>query len=385
MRISHYRRSGTLRFVATGAGWTLLVLGCASPGPPLPPSLKLPEIATNVTAARVGGAVTITWITPARTTDKLFITGKIEAVVCRELPFAGQKAANGGCAPVIRLPVTPGASKAEVSLPAALLAEPPRLLAYRVELRNESGHSAGPSAPAYVASGPSPAAIENMHAMATKRGVVLEWKAEGKPDSASDEAIELVRTALDAPAPLAAVNGRKSVLPLGDKEPKEAHFLAGGSSGLLDAGGTIDGTAMLGRSYRYTAQRVRTAVVDGKTLEVRSVASAELTVKVPADYPPDTPAALVTIAGFQGGAQKPVIDLSWEPVMEARLAGYRVYRREGYAGEWTRLDAEVVRVAAYRDLTVVAGRSYTYRVTAVNEAGSESGPSAQVVETAPAP
>jgi len=41
-------------------------------------------------------------------------------------------------------------------------------------------------------------------------------------------------------------------------------------------------------------------------------------------------------------------------------------------------------VAAYRDLSVVAGHRYAYRVTAVSEAGNESGPSGEVVEIAPA-
>jgi fibronectin type 3 domain-containing protein len=42
-----------------------------------------------------------------------------------------------------------------------------------------------------------------------------------------------------------------------------------------------------------------------------------------------------------------------------------------------------VTVASYRDATVVAGRSYAYRVTAVSDAGNESGPGNEVMETAP--
>ena len=56
----------------------------------------------------------------------------------------------------------------------------------------------------------------------------------------------------------------------------------------------------------------------------------------------------------------------------------------GEGGEWKRLDTELVREASYRDATVVAGRSYAYRVTAVSDAGNESGPSAEVTESAPA-
>jgi fibronectin type 3 domain-containing protein len=43
----------------------------------------------------------------------------------------------------------------------------------------------------------------------------------------------------------------------------------------------------------------------------------------------------------------------------------------------------VVRVAAFRDVTVAFGQRYTYRVTAVSDAGNESAASGEVTETAP--
>jgi stage V sporulation protein SpoVS len=100
---------------------------------------------------------------------------------------------------------------------------------------------------------------------------------------------------------------------------------------------------------------------------------------------------LVAVPGFadaSDGTRRPAIDLSWEPDSEPLLAGYRVYRREldGTTPEvWRTLGAELVTVPAYRDLSVVAGQRYAYRVTAVSGAGNESGPSAEAVETAPAP
>jgi fibronectin type 3 domain-containing protein len=98
-------------------------------------------------------------------------------------------------------------------------------------------------------------------------------------------------------------------------------------------------------------------------------------------FPPETPAGLLAVLSFAGG-QVAAIDLSWEPNMEPRIAGYRVYRRdlggEG-AGSWRLLTAEVLPVVAYRDLSVAAGMRYAYRVTAVSGAGVESTPSAEVV------
>ena len=97
-------------------------------------------------------------------------------------------------------------------------------------------------------------------------------------------------------------------------------------------------------------------------------------------FPPSVPTGLVAVPAYAG--KVPAIDLSWDPDVEARVAGYRVYRREG-TGAWQRLTAELVTTAAYRDTAVLAGRTYTYRVTAVSTAGNESAAGGDVGETAP--
>ena len=376
--------------IAAAAG--LLLAGCASPGPPLPPSLKLPEVVTNLTAKRVGDQVLLHWTTPTRTTDKLLIRGAVTAEICRAAaPTAAEaqaatarrpeKAAASECAVVaVRESVTPGASDAVDALPLALTQGPARLLEYRVQLKNAAGRTAGPSPAAVAAAGAAPEMVEELRATDAKQGVVLEWRAA----AAEAGAVELERTAVSVPGAAAAASQRLDVLPGAGKEPAVSRFRAGGGT---DAGGTVDRTVEIGASYRYAAQRVRSVVVGGQTLELRSASSAAVTVAVRDVFPPDAPAGLVAAPGFsgEGGTQKPAIDLSWEPNSEARVAGYRVYRRDGESGEWRRLDAEVVAAPSYRDATVVAGRSYAYRVTAVSTAGNESGPSAEVTENAPAP
>lgn len=402
----------------------ILLAGCASPGPPLPPTLNLPAVvSTGLTATRVGDEVKLHWTTPERTTDKLLTKGTITAVVCRQTVTAPVRAGEpaAACASVARLPVTPGGSDAADPLPASLTAGPTRLLAYRVELLNVAGRTAGPSMTAYAAAGPSVAPVAQFVGKATKTGVVLEWKrAEGKgdvgpsPANANEPApaIELDRTTVAAPAvtataaaapaqtaqktvqpgkpaakikPSAAAPERKGGLPGMEKEPAEVRFQAGS----VDAGGTIDRSARIGYTYRYTAQRVRSVTVGGQTLELRSIPSVAVTIAVEDVFPPDVPSGLVAVPGVASGVAEqtaPAIDLSWEPNMEPRIVGYRVYRRDldGLAPDaWLRLDAEPLRVTSYRDLNVAAGQRYAYRVTAVNEAGHESERSGEVVETAP--
>ncbi len=405
-----------------------LLAGCASPGPPLPPSLKLPEVVSGLTASRVGDEVRLHWTTPLRTTDKQLIAGPIEAEICREnlaaAPTAavkgGQSAAPGArenavtapCSPVVlRKRVTPGASEAVDALPAELTAAPARLLAYRVQLRNAAGRTAGASAAVFAASGPAPQPVEDLRGKATKAGVVLEWRAE----AGEAEAIEVDRSLLQPPTATAAATStatpagsgaeHKGGLPTAAKESPESQFRVGNSgSGATDPGGTIDSSAQIGHAYRYTAQRVRSVELDGLRLEVRSVPSVEVTVAVRDVFPPEAPVGLVAVPGFAGEPsagqsaaqtgeqaapqiQRPAIDLSWEPDLEPRIAGYRVYRRDldGDApAVWLRLNTGPVPVAAYRDLSVVPGHRYSYRVTAVDMAGNESAPSSEVVETAPA-
>jgi hypothetical protein len=407
-------RGGIL--LAAGVGWMLALLaGCASPGPPRPPSLKLPEIVSGseLTATRVGDEVRLHWTTPSRTTDKLLITDLIVAEICRDTVGATAAALvdaaailrkNGGaeCSAVKRVQVTPGASEAVDALPAALTAEPPRLLAYRVQLLNAAGRTAGPSPAVYAAAGPSVRPVEGLIGRGTKNGVVLEWTLA----TDKTEAIELDRTVLESPAiesPAATAAATPSAaaadparirgLPGAQKELAQLRLRAGDAdSGGTIAGGTIDRSAQFGRTYRYSALRVRSVVVGGQTLEMLSVPSAEVTVALRDEFPPDVPQGLVAVPSFAGEtdqaaaqSRKPAIDLSWEPNAEPRIAGYRVYRqnRDADADAWRLLDAELVAVAAYRDATVAAGQKYAYRVTAVNEKGGESQRSDEVVETAP--
>jgi hypothetical protein len=397
-----------------------LVGGCASPGPPLPPTLKLPQVVDNLTAVRAGDAVTLRWTTPTRTTDKLSITEPVTAEVCREAvasaasgkPANGAKTATPGgkaCAPVLTVHVKSGASDAVDQLPAALTAASAGLVAYRVQLRNAEGHTAGPSAATFVALGPAPAPVEGLHGTATKAGVLLQWMPGAtEPVAARNggvaDVVEVERTAVDgaagadgsSPSTAAAGGGaerRKGGLMGAPNEPAESRFRVGVlESGEWKDGGAIDHTAQIGHTYRYTAQRVRTVELGGQTLEVRSALSEAVTVEMRDVFPPEAPAGLVAVPGFAGGAgaqaQRLAIDISWQPVMEQRVAGYKVYRRELDSASpdvWRQLGSELVSVPGYRDLSVLAGQRYAYRVTAVGDAGSESGPSGEVVESAVGP
>jgi hypothetical protein len=398
---------------ATALVFSAALVGCASPGPPLPPSLKLPKIPTGsgISAVRSGAAVTVRWTTPERTTDGLLIKGKVEAELCREVVRAAEQVSGAGqttaqsptsgvgqaearpCnAVVAKAAAQPGAAgEITDTLPAELASGPAKLLAYRVQLRNAAGRTAGASGEVFAAGGDAPAAVADFRARAGKAGVVLEWKAEGS----IGDAVELERTAVRQEESSGKDRNAKDrtaqIADLGKaKEPSEVQLRAG-ESGAADAGGVVDRSAVMGRTYSYTAWRVRTVPVGGREMEIRSAMSPAVTITMTDNLPPNTPTGLVAVPGLVGeeSTRRSAIDLSWEPNDEPRIAGYRVYRRdagETASGDWRLVSGEkLLPVAAYRDADVVAGRRYAYRVTAVGLNGMESQRSNEASESAPSP
>ena len=262
-------------------------------------------------------------------------------------------------------------------LPASLAAGPVGLLAYRVEILNPSGRSAGRSNEAYTAGGAAPPMVEGLVATAIRRGVRLGWTPEALPT-----AIELDRVEVGAPAGPTGGRSRGPVLAAKARPAAEVHLRAKAADD-PDAGGTVDASAQKGTTYRYTAQRVRAITLEGHPVEIRSVISGAVSVKVLDTFAPQAPAGLEAAAG---AGEVPSIDLSWQPGAEADLGGYNVYRREASTEDvgpsgWARLNDAVVAIPAFSDRTARAERRYVYRVTAVDVRGNESAPSNEVQET----
>jgi hypothetical protein len=399
-------KSFALAFCIAGLVICCSLAGCASPGPPLPPTLNLPEIpaANSVSAMRVGPTVIMQWTTPERTTDRLLIKGLVNADVCREVvnaaapptggrtPSASDAGTKSGvgtkpCSPVVAKTVAQPGKAGIVSdtLPAQLAAGPPQLLAYRVQLKNSAARTAGPSVTVYAAAGDAPPPIENLHAHPSKSGAVLEWTHEHE---AHGDTVELLRTTAEAVQKQQQAGSISAAL-AGPKEPAEVRLQSDNISG-ADPGGAVDRGVVIGHTYGYIASRVRTINIAGKELEIRSAPSATVTVQIADVFPPDVPQGLVAVHGFagEGSAARPVIDLSWDPNDEPRVAGYRLYRRtlDVASDPWHRISGEEpLAVPAYRDSKVSPGQRYAYRVAAIGTNGLESAASREAEETAIAP
>lgn len=134
----------------------------------------------------------------------------------------------------------------------------------------------------------------------------------------------------------------------------------------------LDNTARFGQSYIYTV-----TALAGPDPTVESGIAADHEVIYQDRFPPPPPVDLVALA--EAGR----VRLVWQPSEAEDIAGYAVYRRVGENGTFERVTAQPVESAEYVDTAVRAGQAYTYRVTAVDQAGNESAPGSEVRAVVP--
>jgi hypothetical protein len=344
---------------------TLLgITGCGTPGAPLPPSLHLPERVGDLSATRTGSQVSLAWIMPKRTTDRVLLKDDVPVGICWSEGNSQCVAAGGKSF----APATPASFLA--TLPDSLATGTPRPVSYFVELKNKNGKSAGLSNAAVVLAGQAPAPVTGLAAEVRKQGVVLRWNAADP-----QEAIRLRRTLLNPPA----------------SKPKEGLLAPAEEPVLLDlrvehdGGVAIDKEIRFGSSYEYRAQRIASVASDGKSIDLEGEFSPPLRVVAQDVFPTSAPAGLAAVATAATDGSPASIDLSWQPVAESDIAAYRVYRREAQS-EWRRVSGDQPVVGpAFHDADVQAGHTYFYAVTAVDTRGNESPRSAEASDTVPKP
>jgi hypothetical protein len=366
---------GSLVWVALAA--VFFFAGCGTPGAPLPPSLKLPDPVTDLAATRAGNQVSLAFTMPKKNTDKLLLKGNLPVRICRK-----QEAET--CVDLPKSLLLPPGDKAAVTetLPPDLAAGSPRPLTYFVELKNPRGRSAGLSNPAVVLAGQAPAPVTGLSASLRKQGIVLRWTADSE-----STAVRLHRKLL-TPQPESRPKAQSGLMAPAP-EPLEQNLLVepGEQAGAgLDR--ALDKDIRFGQVYEYRAQRVARVTAGGKPLELVGELSAPVRVEVLDIFPPDVPTGLAAVAtAAQAGAQAS-IDLSWQPVTDADLAGYIAYRRD--AGEpnqtWQRISpADPLVGPAFHDSAVQPGHTYRYAVASISQTGHQSERSAETEETVPNP
>jgi hypothetical protein len=363
--------------LAAGLAVLLILSGCATPGAPQPPSLNLPEKVSDLAASRAGNRVSLTWTMPKKNTDKLLLKADIAVRVCRKEGSESCLPAGGD------LHMAPGADGAFTdTLPEGLAAGAPRPLSYFVELKNRNSRSAGLSNAAVVVAGAAPAPVTGLAADVRKQCVVLRW---AKLDATQESLPMVIRLHRKLLSPATAKTQQGLLAP--QPEPVEENLLVDscaefGHRGLCSA---VDKNIRFGQTYEYRAQRVARVTIEGKTVELAGELSDAVRVETLDIFPPEMPTGLAAVATVGEGGAGSAIDLSWQPVTDASLAGYIVYRREG-ENAWLRISsAEPLVPPAFHDTAVQAGHNYRYAVSAISQNGHESARSAEAEETVPNP
>lgn len=362
--------------LALAVGALVWLTGCASIGPPLPPSLELPKAPSDVRAARKGNKVTLTWTIPTRTTDRQSVRYLGKTRICRgvgpTLVTCGEPV--GEVVPPEDFANKNKAGRQKVaasyvgSLSSRLQVDPKQrspfaTVTYAVEVLNLDGRSAGLSNQVHVSLGETLPAPTDFAARLTGQGVVLSWSGE--------------MLLLTDPQPV-----RYSYRVFRRQEGSQLQTLVGelGAGGVRDLS-LIDQSFEWEKTYYYHADTLTVLAQPGKQ-EVRIDGDDTPEVKVFADdvFPPAVPSGLQAV--FSGPGQQAFIDLIWAPVTDADLDGYNVYRHEEGAAA-VKVNAELVKTPAYRDTNVVSGKNYFYSVSAIDQRGNESARSEEGSERVP--
>jgi hypothetical protein len=130
----------------------------------------------------------------------------------------------------------------------------------------------------------------------------------------------------------------------------------------------LDRSARFGQRYIYTV----TAVAATEPL-IESGLGGEAEVFYQDRFPPSAPSGVVALTEAER------VRLRWDAGSDADIVGYYVYRKG--QNDFVRLIRAPLREREYVDERVRTGRTYVYRVTAVDAQGNESEASPEVTTT----
>jgi hypothetical protein len=375
------------------AALCVLLIGCAAPSPPLPPSLELPEPVTDLHAVRKGNNVRLTWTLPQQTTDGDGIRFHGPTRICRsilsstqdKMTECGTPAAEVASSQLettqqktaVNTPANISASYTD-ALPSNLMSKPKTFVTYAIESLNTNHRGAALSNQVRVSAAATEPPPSDFQVRLTDEGVVLTWTGPllsiPGGDGAPHYFYRVVRVAKDVLQPALVGEILKGT-------QAEMHL--------------VDRNFVWEKTYEYRVN-VTTRVISGTphacpgdtnplpactdSVDVEGEDSAPVTILAHDIFPPAVPTALQAV--FSGTGQNSFIDLTWNANIDSDLAGYNVYRRQG-ADTPVKINTDLVKTPAFRDLNVASGQTYFYSITAVDVRANESARSEEASEQVP--
>jgi hypothetical protein len=191
-------------------------------------------------------------------------------------------------------------------------------------------------------------------------------------------------TVLPAPGPLTASTSSLSFgnVNIGSSPTLSITFTNSGSSNVTISSVTISGPG-------FTASRVSAGLIitpsQTATLNVTFAPAATGTVTGSVSVVSNASNSPASISLSAAGVQPThSVTLSWtESTSTVTVIGYNVYRGTVSGGPYTKLNPSLDGTTTFTDMTVQAGQTYYYVVTAVDSSNIESAHSNQVAATIP--
>jgi hypothetical protein len=183
------------------------------------------------------------------------------------------------------------------------------------------------------------------------------------------------RTIVATPTSLSFGNenlGRSNTLPVTLKNT--------GNSGVTLSGVTMSGTGIATSAVTGTTIAAGQTTTLNVTFAPKTAGTVSGSVKV-ASNATNSPAT-IAVSGDGIAPTTHSVELSWTASTSAGIVGYNVYRAIGTGG-YSKLDSSIVTGLKYTDVTVTAGTTYKYVVTAVDSLGLESPFSLPIAATVP--
>ncbi len=310
------------------------------------------------------------------TTDRQTIRYPGITRICRGIGSAA--AGNGGCGnavgtvaapqPAVKRPhkasTTPPVKNIERyvdELPASHTDVPGDFI-YAVEVMNDRGRSAGFSNKVRVPAAATLPPPDNFAAKVTAGGVALSWIPVRQPATISGLHYLYRIYRREESGETSSIAGE---VPLG--KPANNNF--------------VDHDFQWEKKYSYYATVV--TLIDrapGPEAQVEGDNSPAVSVFTHDVFPPAAPSGLQAV--FSGDSQHFFIDLIWDANTENDLAGYNIFRHEE-GGAVVKINSELVKLPAFRDMNVSAEKKYYYSVSAVDIRGNESARSEEASERVP--
>ncbi len=311
--------------------------GCGYVGPVLPPSPQLPLAITDLAAVERGDQIVIDFSTPSRTSDNLAVRRFSEIdlrIGPAAIPFDYDRWADAAkryemAPPPPADPDNPVPVSMQKKIPAAEWVGKRVAVAVRTAIKKKDHYSAWSNRVVLEVITPLPP--PQVQAKSTAKGVLLTWDAV-----ANSLQYRIYRKSSTDNAPVVLGTSKTTSY--------------------------LDTTSQYDIPYEYTAVAVRGLA--------QSLPSKPFPITTTDIFPPSVPSGVAALAAPNS------IELSWQRSPEADLKGYYVYRSVN-GGPYQGVGG-LLTLPAYSDHQVEHGKTYRYRVNAVDQKNNPSDRSAPV-------